>query len=159
MEFEDILYLILMLVFAVFGIFNDSKKRKKRVGEATQPVNREEEFRDVFREIFQNSSKQQTPPPVPRNIPAEKNRRKSASMFQNSKSRYQGFQSSLDLVTNFEGESSLKGSLYVSESLDRREAGKQTDISHPVLECLRGSERSTEVRKAVIYSEILKRKY
>ena len=157
MEFGDIIYLLLMLAFFVFGIFNDSKKKKKKISKSTQPVNLEEEFRDVFREVFQKPQRQPIPPPTPKTV---KNRSQLArpAMTSARSTRYE-FQSSLDLVTDFEGESSLKGSLFASELFDNRSEMKTVETVHPILEQLRSKDGQSEIRKAVIYSEILNRKY
>ncbi|MGI6046901.1 MAG: hypothetical protein ACOYEG_02645 [Petrimonas sp.] len=157
MEFGDIIYLLLMFAFIVFGIFNDSKKKKKKVSESTQPVNREEEFRDVIREIFQKPQKQSVPPPTPKTV--KRKTQVVTPSFSSAKSTHREFQSSLDLVTDFEGESSLKGSMFASELFENQKEMKVTETLHPILKQLRSKDGQSEIRKAVIYSEILNRKY
>jgi hypothetical protein len=157
MEFGDIIYLILMLAFFVFGIFNDSKKKQKKISKSTQPVNREGEFRDVFREIFQKPQQQPVPPPTPKTVRSKSQLAKPT--LASARSTYREFQSSLDLVTDFEGESSLKGSLFASELFDNHREMKAVETFHPILEQLRSKNGQSEIRKAVIYSEILNRKY
>ena len=138
MEFGDIIYLILLLAFVVFGIFNDSKKRKK-ISESTQP------------------EKQPIPPPTPKTVKSKSQlARPTAS---SAGYTYREFQSSLDLVTNFEGESSLKGSMFASGLFDNHREMKVEETLHPILEQLRSKDGQSEIRKAVIYSEILNRKY
>lgn len=157
MEFGDIIYLILILAFFVFGIFNDSKKKKKEISKNTQPVNLEEEFRDVFREVFQKPQRQSVPPPTPKTV---KNKSQLARpTITSARSTHWEFQSSLDLVTDFEGESSLKGSMFASELFNNRQEMKAMETVHPILEQLRSKNGQSEIRKAVIYSEILNRKY
>ncbi len=155
MEFGDIIYLLLMLAFFVFGIFNDSKKKKKKINKSTEPINRE--IREVFREVFQNKEKQPVPPPTPTTV----KRKKQPVTTATSTAKYtpREFQSSLDLVTNFEGESSLKGSMFASDLFDGQKEMKARETFHPILEQLRSRDGQSEIRKAVIYSEILNRKY
>lgn len=155
MEFGDIIYLLLMLAFFVFGIFNDSKKKKKKIDKSTEPINRE--IREVFREVFQNKEKQPVPPPTPKAV--KKKSQVATPTISSAKSTRPAFQSSLDLVTNFEGESSLKGSMFASELFDKQKEMKMAEIFHPILEQLRSKDGQSEIRKAVIYSEILNRKY
>ena len=157
MEFGDIIYLILMLAFFVFGIFNDSKKKKKKISKSPQPVNLEEEFRDVFREVFQKPQRQPISPPTPKTVKNE-NRLARPAMASARSTRWE-FQSSLDLVTDFEGESSLKGSMFASERFDNHHEMKEMETVHPILEQLRSKNGQSEIRKAVIYSEILNRRY
>lgn len=139
MEFGDIIYLILLLAFVVFGIFNDSNKKRKKISESTQP------------------EKQPIPPPTPKTV---KSKSQLARSTINPVGRtYREFQSSLDLVTNFEGESSLKGSMFASGLFDNHQEMKVEETIHPILEQLRSKDGQSEIRKAVIYSEILNRKY
>lgn len=157
MEFGDIIYLILLLAFFVFGIFNDSKKKKKKISKSTQPVNLEEEFRDVFREVFQKPQKQPVPPPTPK-VVKSKSQPARPAMASARSTRWE-FQSSLGLVTDFEGESSLKDSMFASERFDNRPEMEAGETVHPILEQLRSKDGQSEIRKAVIYSEILNRRY
>ncbi|MDO5664854.1 MAG: hypothetical protein Q4G63_06325 [Bacteroidia bacterium] len=155
MEFGDIIYLILMLAFFVFGIFNDSKKKKKKIDKSTEPINRE--IREVFREIFQNNEKQPIPSPT---LKTEKRKDQVVPpSITPAKSPHREFQSSLDLVTNFEGESSLKGSMFASELFDNQKEMKVAETFHPILERLRSKDGQSEIQKAIIYTEILNRKY
>lgn len=159
MEFGDIVYLILMLGFIVFGIFNDSKKKKRKADTSTPPINPEDDrdIRDVFREVFQNSDKPSTPPPAPKKTDRKSSREVVAAIPANKTRPV--FQSSMDLVTNFEGESSLKGSMFASELTNKQKEMKVSETFHPILEQLRSKDGQAEMRKAVIYSEILNRKY
>ncbi len=160
MEFGDIVYLILMLGFIVFGIFNDSKKKKRKADTSTPPINPGDDLdiRDVFREVFQNSDKSSAPPPAPKKTDRKASQKAATATIPTEKSR-PVFQSSMDLVTNFEGESSLKGSMFASELMDTRKEMKVSETFHPILEQLRSKDGQAEMRKAVIYSEILNRKY
>lgn len=47
----------------------------------------------------------------------------------------------------------------MSQLFSDREELKSVEKVHPVLEQLRGGEGVSEIRKAVIYSELLERKY
>jgi hypothetical protein len=83
------------------------------------------------------------------------------------------YRSSLDLVTDFDKQSSLKGSIFVydadssfaqeADSSDMYEeeatAVYKKDSVHPLVEDLMGDSGINELKKMVIYSEILQRKY
>ena len=111
----------------------------------------------MIREVFQKPQRQPVPPPTPK---AVKNKSQPArSAVTSARNTYREFQSSLELVTDFEGESSLKGSMFASELFDNRPEMKAVETVHPILEQLRSKDGQSEIRKAVIYSEILNRKY
>lgn len=156
MEFGDIIYLILMFAFLVFGIFKDSGKKQKKVSKSTQPVNSEEDFRELVREIFQRPQREPVPPPTPK---AVSRKQPVKPIIVSSEGSRPVFQSSMELVTDFEGASSLKESAFMSQLFSDREELKPVEKVHPVLEQLRGGEGVSEIRKAVIYSELLERKY
>lgn len=142
MEFGDIVYFLLMLGFLVFGIFNDSKKKKKNINQSTPPLNP-----DVFPD--------KTLPPPLRKV--AKKAKKLVPVQTPPPPKRVEFQSSMDLVTDFEGESSLKGTIFDYKMPVKAE--KSLYEPHPILNDLTGEDGSEEIRKAIIYSEILKRKY
>ena len=150
MEFGDTLYIILMLAFFVFGIFNDYQKKKKKADKSTQPLNRE---------VFRDDKEPQLPPPTPIILGRTKKQPVVPAAVP-VKDVHRGFQSSMDLVTNFEGESSLKSSIFMSNLFDRSDSEiHSTDIAHPILKQMKSDVGLSEIRKAIIYSEILQRKY
>jgi len=53
----------------------------------------------------------------------------------------------------------LKGSMFATERFDNHHEMKEMETVHPILEQLRSKNGQSEIRKAVIYSEILNRKY
>lgn len=153
MEFGDIVYLILIIAFMFFGFFKEFRKKNRRTDAHTEPENRDS--RDLFDEIFGTDDQHQTPPPVPA-VKKQRPPEKEKTM----RSKAYVFQSSMDLVTDFEGESSLKGykfkdHLKKDESADHRTAA----TAHSLLNELTGANRRRELKKAIIYSELLKRKY
>ncbi len=144
MEFGDILYIIALIFFFVFGIFNDARKKKKQVSQNTPPLNQE-----VFPEripkrqvpkTIKSRVKENLPPPAPKPVHRE-------------------FQSSLDLVSNYEGQSSIKSSIFVDDLREHYKEQRETQAVHPILKELKSEGGSEEIRKAIIYSEILQRKY
>ncbi len=154
-----------MVGFIVFGIFNDSKKKKKKITDnSTEPVNKEwSDVGDVFREIFEGDV-QRTPPPIPtKKIVNPKtpnpNREKR---FKQSDNLLDGFESSLSLVTDFEGESSLKGYKFDMEVMEVIEDGAErysSSFANSILSNFNSGDKQLELKKAIIYSEILNRKY
>ncbi|MDO5524413.1 MAG: hypothetical protein Q4G48_10265, partial [Bacteroidia bacterium] len=135
------------------------KKKKKMMDKSTPPLNPETDgdLREVFREVFQNREKPQPPPPAPQT--ANRKNQPARPAFSSARSGRREFQSSMDLVTNFEGESSLKGAIFSSGLFENQQEMKRIETLHPILEQLRGETGQAEIRKAIIYSEILKRKY
>ena len=156
MELGDILYLILIIVFIVFGIFKDLKKKKRRIEENNEPTTKS--LDEVFKELFGQSESNQTPPPVPEKVQKMKRKTDKISMPVPNKGRYQ-FQSSMELTTNFEGESSLSGYDFPDYELESPIEKEIVEKKHHLLEDLAGDNSESEFRKAIIYSEILKRKY
>lgn len=156
MEFGDILYIILILVFIVFGFFKDLNKRKKNNNTNTEAENKN--LGDVFKEVFAQMEKPQTPPPVPGSVRREQKKRPAPVTSPSVRSEYQ-FQSSMDLIMDFEDESSLSGYIFPDYDLDSPIDKQAANVSHPVLEDLTGNNRESEFQKAIIYSEILKRRY
>lgn len=154
MDIGDIIYFLVMLGAIVFGIFNDYKKKQQKADTSTPPKNKSEyNLGDVIREIFQESGSQKTPPPapvkqkktvIPKAVPAVTARPE--------------FKSSLDLVTDFEGESSLKGHIFNQQPFESQIQKETAKTVHPLLQQLKQG-GSSEIRRAVIYSEILQKKY
>lgn len=163
MELSDVVYLILMLGFVVFGIFNDSKKKKRKLDSSTESLNGDEdesEVRDVFRDIFKKFEQQHTPPPTP--VATSTTKRKQPThekRFKQSAGAMDSFESSMSLVTNFERESSLKDFRFANESLEVSDFPDTDKTVHPLLNDLTGGDIQAEIRKAILYSEILNRKY
>lgn len=157
MEFGDILYVILILVFIVFGFFKDLSKKKRDNLEKADPADKS--LGDVFKEVFTQLERPQNPPPVP--APAKKEEKKrSATAFSAPASIDSEFQSSMDLIMDFESESSLSDYVFPDYDLDSPSVKKQKKRGdHPILEDLTGDNKESEFLKAIIYSEILNRRY
>jgi hypothetical protein len=157
MEFGDLIYFILVIAFMILGFFNDARKRKKRKmeQEASAPhQNSQKQPKNQHKvedsdDWWKNSPK--TPP-----IPTTK---KPAPYVRKE------FQSSLDLVTNFEGESSLKGSIFVQDPAflniyeQKRKQKQSPPPVHPLVRDLLNDSGNKELKKGLIYGEILQRKY
>ena len=133
MDVGDIIYYIILVFFLIFGFFSKSNKQKK-TQESRNPPSFPRRSHIPETPASKVSAKQSihTPPPV----------------------KKRGFQSSLDLVTDFEGESSLKNSMF-SQNKDMEE---QSLTPHPLMSEI-GNIGAGELRKGIIYSEILKRKF
>ena len=163
MEFGDIIYFILLLFFAILGFFNESRKKKN----LQQQQKGESESRPLFGEEMDGDEpylyhlplpKQSELPPVP---PApQKNKRPE-------------FRSSLDLVTDFEGVSSLKSSIFVYDADDsfaqddasvftaseQEKPNEKSRTLHPLVAELTGEGGEEALKKGLIYGEIMQRKY
>lgn len=162
MESGDIIYFILLLFFAILGFFNESRKKKN-----LQQQKGESESRPLFGEEMDGDEpylyhlplpKQSELPPVP---PApQKNKRPE-------------FRSSLDLVTDFEGVSSLKSSIFVYDADDsfaqddasvftaseQEKPNEKSRTLHPLVAELTGEGGEEALKKGLIYGEIMQRKY
>ena len=160
MELNDVVYLILMVGFVVFGIFNDSKKKKnKPVDTSTEPLNKDvKNVRELFRDLIEQA-KQVTPPPVPKEKLPQRDQPVRRKRFETNINPIHGFESSMNLVTNFEEESSLKGYNFVSENMEVLDISDDVGYTHPILKGLLIGDRHSEFKKAIIYSEIINRKY
>lgn len=164
MEFIDIIYFILFLFFAILGFFNDSKKKKKitqqqKSEDEKKPVSVWERDREWIKR-FPVPKVKDLPPPTPHPAPHATERAE--------------FQSSLDLVTDFEGLSSLRGSIYVDDEdsvflidkdvhITSESVARQTDkrgyLPHPLLIEINSDEGFDALKKGLIYGEIMQRKY
>ncbi len=154
MDFGDIIYYLLLIFFMILGIFNNSKKKK---AEQQSQIPKTESDSPTFDfpklpETIKNINRRKTPPPVPVTKPETYKRPQ--------------FQSSMDLVTDFEGESSLKGTIFVDEGdfdnisvSDPITSAETSNIVHPLIKDLHRNNRINEMRKGIIYGEILKPKY
>lgn len=150
MEFGDIIYIIVLIFFFVFGIINDSIKKKNA---------QKQNVPSPGKPVIKSKKTSTTPPKIPyQDIGHEA---PPAVYKETGKTpAHREFQSSLDLVTNFEGESALKGSMF----------GNRTDYLYEEPESISSSENRMdkkspffmgydELKKGIIYSEILKRKF
>ncbi len=152
MEFGDIIFYILMILIFVFGIVNDVRKKnaKKTVSKTTQPIDREEEPREVIGE----KNRQSLPPRrkmVVRGNHAEESKAVAPPPV------LREFKSSLDSAIQTEGQSSIDYTP-VDDNYDYAvaEADKSMQRPTPLAAVFSGRE---ELIRAVVYSEILKRKY
>jgi len=148
MDIGDIIYYIALAIFLIFGFFNKSKRENdKKKAETPQ------------RSIPNIDPKQYLPPSTPKvilkkeSVPEVIPQKQTVALPKKTV-----FQSSVDLVTNFEGQSSIKGSLFVSED----DTFTKDDESDVRLEEKRSEMAGIETgdwRKAIIYHEILARKF
>ena len=164
MEFGDIIYLIILLFFMILGFFNDSRKKKNKqereAGKNAVPFP-EERIETILQTIEHEKKKRQTTihPPIP--------------AAYSGKDVHKTFQSSMDLVTDFEGQSSLKSSIFVydadssfaqdSDASDifnkKASATGLRTVVHPLIADLMGDGGREELKKGLVYGEILRRKY
>ncbi|MDR1517567.1 MAG: hypothetical protein LBS52_05690 [Dysgonamonadaceae bacterium] len=149
MDSGTIIYLIVIVLFAILGSFNKAKKgqQEKNQGKPAIPeVERKPQEARTPREI---KAKPQ-PLPVAEFPPKQR-------IFSPSVST---------ITSSIEGLSSLKGTLYVDDTPVEGDivgghsaAAKGKDFPHPLIADLTGDGSQHELRKAVLYAEILNRRY
>ena len=164
MESGDIIYFILLVFFMILGFFNDSRKKKQqKQSEAHgRPETEFPPFLDGEREIIPppqpQGKKRKAPPPIPAAYSA--------------KERYDNFQSSSDLVSIHEKPSTLSSytfdynvnSFYEldpdsPDSPDSVREDQSRKSLHPLLQGLMDGTGHEELKKGLIYGEIMQRKY
>ena len=154
MESGDIIYFILLVFFMILGFFNDSRKKKQQKQAEAQRQAEAQQLPEV--EFAQNPKT--LPPPLPTTYSA--------------KERYDNFQSSLDLVSIHEEPSTLSSYIFDYDAnsfyeidLDSPDLpeiareDKSGKLSHPLLQGLRSDTGREELKKGLIYGEIMQRKY
>jgi hypothetical protein len=172
MEIGDLIYIILLLLFMILGFFNDSRKKKEQQNQQQKP-NPKPDFQPEDREITQSPPPFLTEDQVKR-FEFQKERRVKQGDSKNV------FQSSMDLTTDFKKESSLGSSIFRNEAdslyeqvadipglydsdsemeVIQESTGETKYGTHPIVEDLIGVNRTEELKKGLIYSEILKKKY
>lgn len=161
MEFGDIIYFIILIFFVILGIFNDSRKKKQQNQTNAEPRSFMDEKEEEGEEEFiprqpQKRERDAVIPPVP--------------VTYSAKDIYKNFQSSLDLVSihddqpvpssytfDYDANSFYErdmDSLDVTESM--REEMRKSSV-HPFIKELKASRE--ELKKGLIYGEIMQRKY
>lgn len=148
MDLGDIIYYAIVVFFLILGFFNKSKKEKKTMQQMEKDVESEKSKSIPF--PFPKNFRKENPPPIPADIPKSTIRRE--------------FQSSMSLVTDFQKESSLEGTLYVNdEGMQAVFSGQSEDnttiIIHPLVADLLENDPQEELKKAIIYSEIFQHKF
>ena len=166
MEIGDLFYIIILSLFMILGFFNDSKKKKKEQKQQSQPKTHsfETDEPDVIPPLYKK-----IPPPIPEDL-----KRKKSWEDNISKRHYEeghtAFQSSMNLLTDFSKESSLKSSIYVNDTgetyaqdIDSQNRIEETRndlfLGSNLINDLTGENSRNELVKGLIYSEIFKRKY
>ena len=163
MEFGDIIYFILLLFFAILGFFNESRKKKN----IQQQQKGESESRPLFGEEMDEDE------PYLYHLPLPKQSELPPSPPVTQKNKRTEFRSSLDLVTDFEGVSSLKNSLFVYDADDsfaqdetsvftvseQEQRNDMISTLHPLVAELAGESGEEALKRGLIYGEIMQRKY
>lgn len=163
MEFGDIIYFILLVFFMILGFFNDSRKKKQ------QQKQSEAESRPFFdegqeampehpQERRRPERSRSTPPPAPATYP--------------EKGVHREFRSSADLVSIHDEQSSHSSftfdydanSFYEKDpdSPDAPDNAREEMLKasvHPLIKDLRDDTGREELKKGLIYGEIMQRKY
>ena len=147
--------ILLLLVIAFIKSAKDAKKKNQTTNKDQPGLG--EELKEIFKEIMEGNTGGKTPviPPI---HPTERTEQLTPPAF-SAEQMGKEFVSSLSLVADFEKESSLKG-YYTTERMKRTVTERSVGTEpHPMLEDLMGENREEEFQKAIIYSEILTRKY
>ena len=179
MEFGDIIYFILLVFFMILGFFNDSRKKKKQ-----QQQLEEEETVSPYSKRDQT----EMPPRPPRHLPPSakpvaKNRERP--VFQSSLDQVEDYRKydtgdSIEFdydAGSIDDDSELSPSLRLQSAsfsapsvptkpdspsvpVSRRTSdGKNRGGVHPLVAGLHGSDGIESLKKGIIYSEILQRRY
>ncbi len=151
MDIGDIIYTLVLFFFFAIGLVGDFRKKKaskQQNAPKGTPIPKAKPKKMKPATIpSQNRWENQTPPPV-------------ATQTRVEPMVHKEFQSSLNLSASTEGYSSLQDSLLTNTSHEQiSETDTKITQLHPILKDLTGENRGSEFRKAIIYSEILKRKY
>lgn len=168
MESGDIIYFILLVFFAILGFFNDSRKKKqqKQWEAQNRPEVESRPFFDEEREVIPSQPqvrrrKVSLPPPVPAAYSGAEVHRE--------------FRSSIDLVSIHDEQSSRPGYSYDYDAGSYEKDPDSPDIAdtyhgnseekvvkgslHPLIRELREEAGREELKKGLIYGEIIQRKY
>ena len=185
MEIGDLIYIIILGLFMILGFFNDSKKKKNQQKQEQQP--RPHTFHDEADDI-DRVPKRSTPPPIlvdydRKNILKKEKNKEYLEKWEREKHKKEGevvFQSSMDLLTDFSKESSIKSSKYITEAdlmyesepeissidIDDPDSPEMPEMPekdryllHPLVRDLLGENSREELTKGILYSEILRKKY
>ena len=165
MEIGDLFYIIILSLFMILGFFNDLRKKKNEQKQQSHPnpdINHSDEP-----EIIPPLYKKITPPD-----PKVINRKRSWENNTTKRHAQEGgsvFQSSMKYLTDFDKESSLKNSIFVNDTgktymqVEDSQGGNKTlnnrTLGGDIISDLTGENSRNELVKALIYSEIMKRKY
>lgn len=166
MEIGDLFYIIILSLFMILGFFNDSRKKKNEQKQQSHPkpdLNQSDEP-----EIIPPLYKKITPPDP--NVLKRKSSWESDVLKRRSQEGGIAFQSSMQFLTDFSKESSLKNSIYVNDTgetymQDTESHNRMTEfddnqaLGNDIINDLIGEKRRSELIKGLIYSEILKKKY
>ena len=155
MDLGDIVYIIIALILMIFGFFNKSKQNQKQEKQSKRPkpipsfsdvlLSKEDEsdYYDQSSDEMDNLENfdHVIPPPPSRPV----------------------FQSSMDLVTDFEKESSIHpvGSTYSKDEQRYmvQSIEKVYDEQHDLLRDLLRDNAGDELKKAILYKEILEPRF
>ena len=159
MEFGDIIYFILLVFFLILGFFNDSRKKKQQQKQSeAEPRPFFDEEEEIVPPQPQGRKRKAIPPAVP--------------AAYSGKYAHREFQSSLDLVSIHDEQSSHPSytfdydanSFYEKDpdSPDASDNAREETLKksvHPLIKDLRDDTGHGELKKALIYGEIIQRKY
>ncbi len=140
----DWLYIVLLVIAGISGLFSSGKKKRQGSTPPEQPVFDPEQQSEPkgFWEIFEEIQKEKQPQPVPQSVTIEK---KKKTQRKDSLSRPSSYQQK----TQTEKHPASRQSTRFSET-------PEDDAFSIQAESFQDTE---ELRKAIIYSEILNRKY
>ena len=165
MEIGDLFYIIILSLFMILGFFNDLRKKKNEQKQQSQPKTHtyQSDEPDVIPPLYKKNT------PLDPDILKRKKSRERESSNEYSKEGNIVFQSSMNLLTDFSKESSLKSSIYVNDTGETYTQNAESDnsmeiydnniiLGNDIINDLTGDNKRNELVKGIIYSEILKRK-
>lgn len=185
MEIGDLFYIIILSLFMILGFFNDSRKKKNQ--QKQQSGMPPHPYAEKSPRPFMDTSdtvEEETPPMWFETKPVTKAKKSPSShSVERNESVRPTFRSSMDLTTDFSKETSLKSSIFVFDADSSYDLGSDSiDISamsdsylekgteetmtetkessyHHFIRDLLGDAGRDELKKGLIYGEIMQRRY
>lgn len=146
MELGDIIYILVLFSFFIFGIIKDIKKKE---------ASKQQKLPQNFPNPTYAGKKSK-----PATASSQKKRNNVSSPPVPEFATNQDISSSMQPSYTLEGSSSLQERQFSYKGQNQNDNSFVTNnIMHPILKELTGENRSEELRKAVIYNEIINRKY
>ncbi len=151
MDLGDIIYILVLFSFFIFGFIKDIKKKEaSKQQKLPQNIPSPESIDKKKKSATVTSQKQRNkvvPPPVP-------------NFDTVGQYKYEGTSSTIPSYA-LEGHSALQNRETIGHFTQKEDNSSVITKNkwHPILEDLTGENRSEELRKAVIYNEIINRRY
>ena len=147
MDLGDLIYLLVFAFIAILGFFNKSEKEKQAKKKSANQPTISQQMPDVSRRVQDQRKFEEKRIPIPVAEPVVKKREFTPS--------------SSTIKSSIEGQSSIRGTLFQEDSFFKDSETNMTKKEiHPLIsELTESTTAHQELRKAVLYSEIMNRKF